>query len=302
MARLLFGTAGVPHSAESSSTRVGVERTAELGLGCMEVEFVRGVRMSEGSAIQVGEAAAKAGIKLTAHAPYYINFNAHDPEKIKASQGRLLKTARISSLCHAESVAFHAAFYLGDSLPKAYDTVKKYLVETLDELKRENNEVWIRPEVSGKSSQFGTLEEILDLCIELDGVAPCLDFAHLHARTGRFNSYQEFVSIILRVKERLGRAALDNMHIHVSGITYGPKGETKHLNLEDSDFQYAELIKALTDYSVNGVVICESPNLEQDALLLQATYNTLREGVNPNPSIAISPFAIISGIIRVDAD
>jgi deoxyribonuclease-4 len=127
----------------------------------------------------------------------------------------------------------------------------------------------------GKSSQFGTIEEVLNLSYELEGIAPCIDFAHCHARTGRFNSYPEFASILQQVKERLGRPALDNMHIHVSGIAYGKKGEIKHLNLKDSDFQYVELIKALTDYDAKGLVICESPNLEEDALLLQETYNTL---------------------------
>ncbi len=277
MARLLFGTGGTPHSAKTLSTIAGIERIAELRLGCMEIEFVQGVRMSEESAIQVGKTAAKAGIKLSAHAPYFINFNAHEPEKIKASQERLLQTARIASLCGAESVVFHAAFYLGDSPEKAYDTVRKYLGEVLTQLKKEGNRVWIRPETTGKASQFGTLEEILDLCTELEGLAPCIDFAHWHARTGELNSYDEFASIVKQLKERLGRAALDNMHTHVSGIAYGGKGEIKHLNLKESDLQYVELLKALKDYDAKGIVICESPNLEEDAILLQATYNNLLE-------------------------
>jgi deoxyribonuclease-4 len=128
----------------------------------------------------------------------------------------------------------------------------------------------------GKPSQFGTIEEILNLSTELEGVAPCLDFAHWHARDGKSNSYQEFASVLEQVEQKLGRVALDNMHIHVSGIYYGKKGELKHLNLKESDFQYAELIKALRDYDARGIVICESPNLEEDALLLQATYNTLK--------------------------
>ncbi len=275
MAGLVFGTAGTPHSARTASTIDGIKRIAELGLGCMEIEFVQGVRMSQESAIQVRETAAKANIKLTAHAPYFINFNAHEPEKIKASQERLWQTARIASLCGAESIAFHAAFYLGDPPEKAYDTVKKYLGETLNQLKREGNRVWIRPETMGKPSQFGTPKEIFDLCTELEGLAPCIDFAHWHARTGGFNSYHEFASILEQLKERLGRAALDNMHVHVSGIAYGGKGEIKHLNLKESDLQYAELLKALKDYEAKGIVICESPNLEEDAVLLQTTYNNL---------------------------
>jgi len=275
MVGLLFGTAGVPHSTKIKSTQSGIECIAELGLGCMEMEFVQGVRMNEAGAHLVAETARRRGVKLSAHAPYFINFNAHELEKIKASQERLLQTARIALLCGAESICFHPAFYLGDPPEKVYDTVKKHLRETLTQLKEENNRVLVRPETMGKPSQFGTVAEILNLCAEIDGLGTCMDFAHWHARTGEFNSYPEFASILRQIKEKLGRAALDNMHIHVSGIAYGGKGEIKHLNLKESDFQYTELLKALKDYDVKGIVICESPNLEEDALLLQATYNTL---------------------------
>ncbi len=275
MAGLLFGTAGIPRSTKIKSTQSGIERIAELGLGCMEMEFVQGVRMSEAGAHLVAETATRTGVKLSAHAPYFINFNAHESEKIKASQERLRQTARIALLCGAGSIIFHAAFYLGDSSGKAYNTVKKHLRETLTQLKEENNRICIRPEIMGKPSQFGTVAEILNLCTEIEGLAPCIDFAHRHARTGSFNSYREFASILLQIEEKLGQTALDNMHIHVSGIAYGGKGEIKHLNLKESDFQYDELLEALKDYDVKGIVICESPNLEEDALLLQTTYNTL---------------------------
>ena len=275
MAGLLFGTGGSPHSAATLSTTSGIERIAELGLGCMELEFVQGVRMGEASARQVAELAARLGVKLSAHAPYFINLNAKEPPKIRASQERILQTARIAALCGADSITFHTAFYLGDPPEKTYTTVKKHLREIMNQLKQENNRVWVRPELMGKPTQFGTLDEICDLCTELEGVAPCIDFAHWHARTGRFNSYQEFASVLQQIEERLGRAALDDMHIHISGITYGLRGELKHLNLKESDLQYVELVQALKDHDAKGIVVCESPNLEEDALLLQETYNSL---------------------------
>ncbi|MBI4181178.1 MAG: TIM barrel protein [Chloroflexi bacterium] len=275
MGGLLFGTGGIPNSTKTRTTIDGIRRIAELGLGCMELEFVQGVRMSESSARQVAEVATREGIKLSAHAPYYLNFNAHEAEKIRASQQRLLQTARIAALCGAGSVVFHTAFYLGDPPEKAYNTIKQYLGEVLHQLSQENNRVRLRPEVMGKGSQFGTIEEILNLCTELEGLAPCLDVAHWHARTGACNSYPEFASVLLQIKERLGQAALDDIHIHFSGIKYGDKGEIKHLVLQESDLKYVELLKALRDYEVKGLVICESPNLEDDALLLQKTYNTL---------------------------
>lgn len=275
MTGLLFGTGGVPHSAYNNTTVSGIERIAELGLDCMEMEFVRGAKMGADEARRVAETAGKYGIKLSAHAPYFINFNAHEPEKVRASQERLLKTARVSALCGAQSVVVHTAFYLGDSPEEAYIEVKKNIGEVLDILKQENNSVMIRPEVMGKQSQFGTIEEIIRLCNEMEGLAPCIDFAHWHARTGSFNSYPEFVSILQQLEQGLGRPALDDMHIHFSGIKYGAKGELKHLIVEDSDFNYLELLRALKEYQVKGLLVCESPNLEEDAMLLQESYNSI---------------------------
>jgi len=275
MKELLFGTGGSPHSSRTQSTIDGIKRVAELGLGCMELEFVYGVRMGEAGARLVAETASQEGVKLSAHGPYYINLNAREPEKVIASQERILQTARIGAICGAESIIFHAAFYLGDPPEKTYSTVKKYLGEVVDQLRRENNGIWVRPEVMGKPTQFGTIDEILNLCAELEGVGIGMDFAHWHARNGGSNSYPEFTSILQQIKQRLGDQALNNMHIHVSGIAYGQKGEKKHLNLPESDFNYVELLRALKDFSAKGLLICESPSLEGDALLLQETYHNL---------------------------
>jgi deoxyribonuclease-4 len=274
---LLFGTGGVPVSAESRSTEAGIERIAELGLGCMEVEFVQGVKMRPEVAVAVGELAARKKVALTAHGPYYVNLNAVEPQKVHMSKERILQTARIAALFGARSITFHAAFYLKDSPAQTYAVVKKHLQEVVNILQKEGNKVTISPEVTGKPSQFGTLEELLRLSSEIEGVLPCIDFSHWHARTGRANSYQEFLAVLDMVENKLGRRGLDNMHIHLSGIAYGSKGEIKHLMLAESDLRYTELLEALKERRAKGVVVCESaPDLEQDALLLQRTYRELR--------------------------
>ena len=273
---LLFGTGGVPLSAESRSTEAGIERIAELGLGCMEVEFVQGVKMSPEIAASVGELAARKKVVLTAHGPYFINLNSVEPQKVHMSKERILQTARIAALFGARSITFHAAFYLKSTPAETYAVVKKRLQEVMNTLQKEGNKVTISPEVTGRPSQFGTLEELLNLSSEIEGVALCIDFSHWHARTGKANSYQEFSDILDRVEKKLGRRGLDNMHIHLSGIAYGNKGEIKHLMLPESDLQYGQLLKALKEQRAKGVVICESvPYLEQDALLLQETYREL---------------------------
>jgi len=273
---LLFGTGGVPVSAAERSTEAGIKRIAELRLGCMEVEFVQGVKMSPEVAVSAGTLAAEKQVVLTAHAPYYINLNSAERQKVHMSKERILQTARIAGLLGARSITFHAAFYLADSPVDTYTAVKRQLMKVMNTLKDEGNTVKIRPEVAGKRSQFGTIEELLQLSAELEGVAPCIDFSHWHARTGQANSYPEFLEVLDRIEEKLGRQALDDLHIHVSGIAYGLKGEIKHLMLQEADFRYEELLRALKDRQAKGVVICESnPYIEQDALLLQQTYHEL---------------------------
>jgi deoxyribonuclease-4 len=241
----------------------------------MELEFVQGVRMGEAAAREVHQVAQENSIRLSAHAPYYINLNAHEEDKLNASQGRLLQAARIGHMCGAESVVFHAGFYLKDPPEQVYHRIRAVLEKTAALLRREGNPIVLRPELTGKFTQFGTVDELLSLSAEVEGVAPAVDFSHFHARCGECNSYAEFVDLLHQVEARLGPQALKQVHIHLSGIEYTRAGERKHLNLKVSDMRYRELMRALKDLGVEGLLICESPNLEEDALLLKETYSSL---------------------------
>jgi|TARA_B100000315_G_scaffold249646_1_gene281184 deoxyribonuclease-4 len=276
MKNLLFGTAGIPLNSKGTTTAQGISGVKRLGLGAMELEFVRSVNISKEKAPEIKKSAEENEIVLTCHAPYYINLNSLEKAKLRASIYRILKSARIANLCGAWSVCFHPGFYQKSAKEEAYNRVKSSLKEILQKLKNEKNEMWVRPETTGKETQFGNLDEILRLSQEFDKVMPCIDFAHFHARTnGKYNTYKEFSEILERVEKKLGKKGIENMHIHITGIAYGEKGEKNHLNLKESDLKYKELIKALKDFKVRGVAISESPNIERDALLVQKIYNRL---------------------------
>jgi len=270
---LLFGTAGVPFSSEDDSSLAGIERIRVLGLDCQEIEFVNGVKMSLDTAAKVREKAARLGVRLSVHAPYHINFNSENPGIRLASRERLLKTARIGAACGAASAVFHAAFYGKDTPETAYATVKRELAAVQSIVRSERLGITLRVETMGKRAQFGSLDEVLALCRDVDGLQPCLDFSHLYAREGKVNSYREFERVLSKVARKLGPRSLRNVHIHIAGIHFGDKGEIKHLNLEETPFRYDEWLQALRDLGVEGLVICESPNLEGDAVMLKKLYN-----------------------------
>jgi deoxyribonuclease IV len=272
---LLFGTGGTPRSTKGQSSVSGIKRIRELSLDCMELEFVQGVRMGEKGAQNVLEASLKENVALSVHAPYYINLNSYDDEKLKASQERIYQAARIGSLCGAESIVFHPAFYQKSSKEDTYKKVSEALEKLTGLLREEGINAVLRPETMGKPAQFGALEEVLTLSAEIEGVMPCLDFCHLHSREGKENSYPEFTEILSRVEEVLGKEGISNMHMHVSGVEYGANGEKRHLSLKDSDFNYPELMQVLKEFKTEGRIILESPVLEQDALMLREIYTEL---------------------------
>lgn len=157
-----------------------------------------------------------------------------------------------------------------------YKQVKTMFSEIVSTLKSEGIEIWIRPETTGKDSQWGDLDEVIRLSKDVDMVLPCIDFSHLHARSnGAFNTYDEFAGILEKIGNELGDNALKNFHAHISGIEYTAKGERRHLLLDESDLNYKDLMKALKAFDIKGIIICESPNLEGDAVLLQQAYESL---------------------------
>lgn len=238
----------------------------------MELAFVHRVNVKPAQAPEVRRWADSLDVALSAHASYYINLNSPEPDKVRASRQRLLSAARITWLCGGESVVFHAGWRHDDSPEKAYDAIRSQVTEIAQILCDEGVGIRLLPETTGKVAQFGDLDELLQLAQDVPGVEVCVDFAHLHARRGLVNSEEEFEGVLTAVSDAVGQESLRRLHVHVSGIDYGPRGELKHLPLAESDFNYIGLVRVMAGMGVSGRVICESPVNHQDAVLLARTW------------------------------
>jgi len=277
--RILFGTAGIPAGAgDGADTLYGIRMIRELGLAAMELAFVHRVNVGRKLAPIVRAVACEENVALSVHASYYINLNSRDGQKVKASRKRLLSAARTGHLCGAKNIVFHAGWRHNDSDERVYNVVAGHLKELAQILAEEGTVVTLCPETTGKPTQFGDLEELLRLARDVPGVNLCVDFAHLHARSGQANSEPEFHSILDAIEAALGLEALRDMHMHVSGIDYGERGEIRHLMLSQSDFEYEALLRVLWDRKVSGTLICESPMNDSDAMVLSQTWDNIASG------------------------
>lgn len=235
----------------------GVQKIKDAGLDAVEIEFVRGVRMSNELARDIGELNKKLGLVLSIHAPYYINLNSEEKAKIEASKQRILDSCERGHHLGAKYIVFHAAYY-GKSAPEqCYAAVKEAILDMQKVIKQKKWNVVLCPETTGKGSQFGDVDELIRLSRET-GCGICIDFAHLEARYNKEYDYGEVAKKLKNVR---------NITAHFSGIEYTAKGERRHLLTPMNKAK--KLLEALAKEKISIAVINESPDPFGDALKMK---------------------------------
>jgi deoxyribonuclease-4 len=250
-----------PAGSDGLGNLKGVQKVAEVGLDCMEVEFTYGVRMDLKTAKAVGALAKEQGIILSVHAPYYINLASDEKEKFDASRKRILDSCEKAHAMGAGNVVFHAGFYQKRTAGQTYNLIEKAVGGMHESIARNGWQVKLCPEITGKPSQFGSLTELLKLKKET-GCGITVDFSHLYARQ---QGEIDYAKILAKLPKKF--------HAHFSGIEYGPKGERKHIRTAKSFFE--PLARALIQRQADVTIINESPKPYEDAIMMKKLIKKL---------------------------
>ncbi|MBE7434356.1 MAG: TIM barrel protein [Anaerolineales bacterium] len=270
-----FGTVGSPTGTpkKPGGTVGAIAFSKSIGLDALELGWVQSVRVSEATCALIKAAGEENSVALSVHAPYFINLNAEKDEWPK-SRKRLMDAAHYGYLAGATDIIFHPGSYFGNDPAEVLKVAIPRLEGCVKELQKNGDNVTLRPETMGKSAMLGSFEDALAMSKAMDMVQPCMDFAHLHARPGdgSMNTYDEWSRLLERYGKNLGNNSLRNLHIHLSGIEYGPKGEKNHLTLKEADLDLKALFKALKEFNCGGRILCESPIMEEDALTMKKAW------------------------------
>jgi deoxyribonuclease-4 len=270
-----FGTVGSPTGTpKKPGGSVGaIEFSKSIGLEALELGWVQSVRVTEATCAVIKATSEAHAVSLSVHAPYFINLNATDEEWPK-SRKRLMDAAHYGYLAGATDIIFHPGSYFGNDPAEVLKVALPRLEGCVKELQKNGDMVTLRPETMGKSAMLGSFEDALAMSKAMDMVQPCLDFAHLHARPGdgTMNTYDEWSRLLEKYGKTLGAKALKKLHIHLSGIEYGPKGEKNHLPFAEADLDLKALLKAMHEFGCGGRILCESPIMEVDALHMKKMW------------------------------
>lgn len=264
-----FGSPGKPINARPGPIENSFPYLKSLGLDASEVQFVRGVYLSEEKAQILGKAAKENNMSMSVHAPFYINLGSKDEAIIEKSKERILKSAQRGALFGAKSIVFHAGFY---TIENAAERICQEILELADQVKGTK----LAPETMGNMSKFGKLDELYDLA-KHKNVRLCVDWCHLHALGGgALKKKSDFDEVLDNIKSNLGKRAIDELHCHFSGVEYTQKGEKKHLPIDSKEPDFKLLARALYERNPKDMtIICESPMLEFDAVKMKKMFESL---------------------------
>lgn len=273
---LHFGVAGYPPAFfESPYKKDRLQIFAwlkGLGLDALELQMTYGPRTTPENCRLLRAQAEKYGITLSVHASYFIVLSSADEVKLARSMETMWKTYELAEILGAKKIVLHPGPLYKEDPAKVLARTRRNTERFLKRYKKRKATLYM--ETAGKMGQLGGLEEILSLCKGLEGVAPCIDFGHLHARScGGYKTAKEIqeVFVVLKKAGYLPGGA----HFHYTPIHYGPRGELVHRKLADKredGTPYGprpEMVaKLLKEYKVSGTVISECHDSQEEGAMV----------------------------------
>ncbi len=260
------------------------------GLDGIEIQCTYGIRMKEEQALLYHNLAEQHGLTLTMHAPYYISLASTKKEVVERSKEEIVKAYILAEQLGVHRIIFHPGGGYGNTPSERREGIQRLIV-ALNEIKPKlaTENIKIYPEIGGKVNQLGSLDEIIEICKNVDYARPCIDLAHLHAREfGSMDSKDKIVAVLKKIEEELGRTILEETHFHVYPVSYTDKGEKAHkkfgeteenpqLSLFEEPQEFMprakDYIAALKEVNLAPITVCEAHDTQDiGAKLMKDLY------------------------------
>lgn len=273
-----FGPAGngdAFYSAGFKSTHQAFSWLKEIGLDLYEYQCGQGVRGSDEAFAKVGSEAAKHGITLSLHAPYFISLSGIEEEKRLKSVDYIRQSVHAAECMGAGIIVIHTGSASKISRSEAVELAKDTMYRALCDMP--DTKVAFGLETMGKLNQLGTLEEVVQICGIDKRLRPVVDFGHLNARNvgSLFVTADDYRRVFDYIGKKLGAEYADTLHCHFSKIEYTGAGEKKHLTFADDIYgpRFEPLAEALAKDGYLPTIICESAGTQaEDALEMKKLY------------------------------
>lgn len=219
-----------------------------------------------GSLPYIGHMAKRMDVKLSIHTPYYMDLGDEDDLAMNCIDS-IRHAGIILNALDGDIVVTSLGIYDGK---RTEDYVNEHIYDNVgfiaDWWKDLGLKCRLGIEITGQNDVFGSLEQVLDLCTDVGGVVPVINYAHYHSRTGgSLIEPDDFINLI----EQVEPYAKGGLHTEFSGVEYGDSGEKRLTPIKKGDLKFEPLAEAMSELRPDCTVVSMSPLLEHDAMYMR---------------------------------
>jgi deoxyribonuclease-4 len=216
----------------------------------------------------LGRMGKQLDVCLSMHTPYYMDL-ASNSDLTHRSIDNVRWAGTMTHHMSGDIVVTHLGLYGHHGENEA----KLSITENISALMRWWESNGLKPllglETSGRQEVFGSLEEIIEICDQVKGVVPVINFAHLHAReSGALREPEDFGHILDKTKDLVGNA----FYTHFSGVEHEAGNEKRVTPIKKGDLRFEPLAEYLVENMPEITIISSSPLLEHDAMYMKVIF------------------------------
>lgn len=217
---------------------------------------------------ELGQMGKEMDVQLSMHTPYYMDLASNSE-----LTARCMDNIRWAGIMTDQMEGNLVVTHLGLAPEKTKKQAKKNITENIASIMEWWEDNKIKPllgfETSGRQEVFGSLDEVLEMCDQIKGTVPVINFAHAHAReNGSLREPADFGALLDRVRDYIG----GNFYTHFSGVEHEGGNERRITPIKKGDLKFEPLADYLAEENPNITIISSSPLLEHDAMYMKVIY------------------------------
>ncbi len=217
-----------------------------------------------------GKMAKRLDVNLSIHTPYYMDLGSNTDLTFTCMNS--IKYAALSlNALQGDVVVTSLGLYDGKM---DEDEVNDNIYSNVAEIMDWWHDLGLTPrlgiEITGQQDVFGSIDQVLDICDQFEGVVPVVNFSHHHSRTGgTLLDVDDFLNVL----EQVEPYSDGRIHAAFAGVEYDDAGNERRLTaIKKGDLKFEPLAEALIEMKPNATIISASPLLEHDAMYMKIIY------------------------------
>ncbi len=228
-----------------------------------------GVAATFGDLCGIGDMAKRLDVSMSIHTPYYMDLGS-ESDLAAECMNSIRYAGLIMNALRGDIVVTSLGIYDGK---RPEEDVDALIYQNVEDILDWWHGMGLTPrlgiEVTGQQDVFGSLEQVMDICDQFDGLTPVVNFSHLHSRyNGTLLEPDDFIDVLTMVEPKSGGC----IHTAFAGVDYENGNEKRLTPIKKGDLKFEPFAEALIEMRPNCTIISTSPLLEHDAMYMRIIH------------------------------